>query len=102
MQDIRKKVNLTQEQFDKFKRGCYSTYQAIGGDLEPGDISREDLMEVVCDGGCMDTYGGRRKDGWEEFYKDVVRPLLDSHYGRPHWSELTKLVFPYEKYEGGC
>jgi len=94
MNDILQAVNLTKEQFDKFKRGYHNTYQAIGGDLPPDDISREELMEVVCDGGCMEQYGGRRKDGWIEFYNGVVRPLFDKHYGGKHWAELTKLVFP--------
>jgi hypothetical protein len=90
---------LNEDQFKRFDGACWSTYQTIGGDLAELDGGRKqmDQIEVILDADYISMYGGGKDIN--TFYKDVVRPMLDKHYGKPHFIKMMKEIFPHKRYE---
>jgi hypothetical protein len=61
----KKKIKIPEEMVKRIHQMANTTYQVIGGDLqqareemgEGGDMSREELVDVVCDADYMLTHG---------------------------------------------
>jgi len=95
-------LGLDPAHFKIFSEACNRVYQTVGHELGPKAIRRNDLIEVVLDGGFFDTYGKPHSlshKEWEVLYKTTLRSWISEHYGTPKFNKLMKLVFPFERYE---
>jgi len=92
---------LSQEQFDKFNRACWSTYHYIGSDLAQCEMdcegesgrSQEAQIDCICDA----DYIRNHMDATE--YDTVIRPMFDKFFGKPEFMKMMKQVFPHKRYE---
>ena len=103
-----KSINLTPEEFERFRESCNTVYHTLGGDwAEAGvkSMSRKQLMELVCDSDNLRIHGnaGRRsgrepvQPSHDEFIKTKALPLL--RLPEAKFRTLTKMVFPYGRYD---
>ncbi len=98
---------LTKEQFERFKKACWSTYQSIGGDMGDGGRSQKDQIEFICDADYIRMYGERGcsrgskgpANDFPAFYDEVIEPMLRKNFGTKPFMKMMKEVFPHKRYE---
>jgi len=102
-----KSINLTPEEFERFRESCDTVYHTLGGDWAQAGVktmSRRTIMELVCDSDNLIIHGnaGRRRGSdpaqptHDEFIKTKVWPLMRLPSAK--FQTLTKMVFPFGKY----
>lgn len=95
-------LGLSPEHFAIFSKACNQVYQTVGHEFGDQPIRRNDLVEIVLDGGFFDAYGaprGIKNTEWHALYRTTISPWISKHYGTPKFKALMKLVFPFERYD---
>lgn len=94
------RLGLTEEEFQRFKRACRRTWQAIGGDIltDRESIPRSHVIEVVLDADYILTYGDFHGKEWQTFYKERLSPWVSRNYDTAKFKKLMKEVFSFERY----
>lgn len=102
-------LGLNEEEFERFRRACNATWQAIGGDCSEANggksMPRSTVVELVLDADRIEMYGGDRAttrdapNDWTSFYATRLRPWIIENYGSAAFKKLMARVFPYKLYE---